>query len=161
MEKACNHCKAVKEESTEFQFRPELGAYRGVCKECRNKQLASRRKQKMQSDEEYFWLYRMHWINNKNGRRTKRSRSALNDKLNFVEIKALYDETKNCHYCKVALTKEQVVLDHATPLSRGGINHISNIRICCNDCNQLKGVRDEEEFRKFLDVYITRFTGER
>jgi 5-methylcytosine-specific restriction endonuclease McrA len=44
-----------------------------------------------------------------------------------------------CYICKEALTRQNRTIDHVIPLSRGGKNHISNLRACCGKCNNLKG----------------------
>jgi 5-methylcytosine-specific restriction endonuclease McrA len=49
-----------------------------------------------------------------------------------------------CAYCGAASSMHA---DHATPLSRGGDNHIENVRPACPPCNQRKHKLTEDEYR--------------
>ena len=40
---------------------------------------------------------------------------------------------------------KQATIDHILPLSRGGLDNLTNMQLLCNDCNQSKGNRLEEE----------------
>lgn len=48
-----------------------------------------------------------------------------------------------CVYCGSA---ERLTIDHATPVSRGGENHWSNLTTACLSCNDRKGTRTVAEF---------------
>jgi 5-methylcytosine-specific restriction endonuclease McrA len=52
----------------------------------------------------------------------------------------------NCHYCNKPVTPEQLSIDHAEPVSKGGSDAIQNLLIACRSCNLDKGHRA-------LDVY--------
>lgn len=60
-----------------------------------------------------------------------------------------------CYYCLRELNLEDLTCDHKTPLSRLGSNEISNLCICCSDCNSLKAELTEEEFRSLLELVKT------
>lgn len=49
-----------------------------------------------------------------------------------------------CEYCRA--TGVQLVLDHATPLARGGSNHFNNLVPACVPCNSAKGALTYAEF---------------
>lgn len=49
-----------------------------------------------------------------------------------------------CVYCGAT---ENLTLDHATPLARGGENHWSNLTTACLSCNSAKGRRTVAELR--------------
>jgi hypothetical protein len=63
-----------------------------------------------------------------------------------------------CHYCKwlVSTKKEDVrsplyaTRDHQIPLSKGGKNSMSNIVLCCRECNEKKGNMMPGEFWRRL-----------
>lgn len=44
-----------------------------------------------------------------------------------------------CPYCKKYVEDNEVSVDHKIPRSRGGRNIISNIVLCCRQCNTDKG----------------------
>lgn len=43
-----------------------------------------------------------------------------------------------CHYCQRELTPEEVSVDHYIPQSRGGIDHVENLKTSCSKCNRIK-----------------------
>jgi uncharacterized protein (TIGR02646 family) len=53
----------------------------------------------------------------------------------------LMRKQKNCKYCGCVLTKENRTIDHviAKVLLHRGANDISNLVLCCKDCNNQKG----------------------
>ena len=54
-----------------------------------------------------------------------------------------------CFYCNSSLAIEEVTLDHYRPLAEGRHWNIeSNLRIACVECNQVKGDKDPEAFRR-------------
>jgi len=82
---------------------------------------------------------------------------------NWQELikKTKIDETKTptCYYCKKQLTpycKENkwdcVSLDHKIPKYWKGKNSISNVVLCCAECNIIKGTMTSETYFKFLDA---------
>lgn len=44
-----------------------------------------------------------------------------------------------CAYCGTELNLYACVLEHVIPLSRGGLNSLSNIVLSCADCDESKG----------------------
>lgn len=156
MKKACSKCGELKEETIHYRYDPRREKYRADCKVCCGKQTYKRHKERILEDEDYFWQNRARSINKPNSRRNGKARKAVEKKVPFLELKKLYNKDKSCTYCGLNLEKEDITFDHAMPLSRGGLNHIDNIRISCADCNQLKGKRNEREFEVFLKSYIKR-----
>ena len=51
--------------------------------------------------------------------------------------KLLHKYNFECVGCGV---KENLTIDHIKPVSRGGIDDISNLQILCSKCNRVKGV---------------------
>ena len=43
-----------------------------------------------------------------------------------------------CHYCQKSFAKEDLTMDHKTPISRGGTSTKGNIVACCKPCNSAK-----------------------
>jgi 5-methylcytosine-specific restriction endonuclease McrA len=58
----------------------------------------------------------------------------------------MYQEQKECEYCKTPLELDQTTIDHKHPLSRGGTDDRENLVICCKTCNMLKGDMTVAEF---------------
>lgn len=50
----------------------------------------------------------------------------------------LYRDGAYCYICNKNLTKNEISLDHLVPLSSGGSNCLSNLKVCCKACNQIK-----------------------
>ena len=44
----------------------------------------------------------------------------------------------SCYYCKEEFPKEDLTMDHLTPISRGGRTTKKNVVVCCKDCNSKK-----------------------
>jgi 5-methylcytosine-specific restriction endonuclease McrA len=60
-----------------------------------------------------------------------------------------------CPYCARGLTPENFGADHRRPLCRGGRWTLSNLVICCKECNVVKGALDESEFRELMQLVAT------
>jgi 5-methylcytosine-specific restriction endonuclease McrA len=55
-----------------------------------------------------------------------------------------------CNYCLTPLERHgDWELDHATPISRGGLHELSNLVVCCSFCNRSKGARTADEFLSY------------
>jgi 5-methylcytosine-specific restriction endonuclease McrA len=52
-----------------------------------------------------------------------------------------------CFYCGHSLTQEDLTIDHAEPVSRGGNDHLQNLLLSCKPCNKAKAARPIEMFR--------------
>lgn len=51
----------------------------------------------------------------------------------------IYDNNGGlCAYCRDWISLAEATLDHLIPVSRGGGDVKSNLRICCEPCNTLK-----------------------
>lgn len=92
--------------------------------------------------------------------RVKISEVSLSD-LDHVckpqDLAKIYEKQKGvCKYCGTVLRKNYFTLDHANPLSRGGKHTLTNLVMCCPDCNRLKHTRNTAEFVKFLKDYLSR-----
>lgn len=53
-----------------------------------------------------------------------------------------------CYLCKISLEGKTIHSEHRIPISRGGLNFISNIAPACEACNLKKGCLTEKEYRK-------------
>lgn len=58
----------------------------------------------------------------------------------------LQDSGGGCFYCKTPLVFWQVIVEHKTPLSRGGTNKYENLAAACWSCDSKKGSMTAEEF---------------
>ena len=68
-----------------------------------------------------------------------------------------YDGFFRCRYCNGYFTLEQVAVDHAHPLGRGGGVELENLEFPCSPCNHRKGKLTPEEYLlllEFLDAKI-------
>lgn len=55
-----------------------------------------------------------------------------------------------CAYCGTEIEYKDMQVDHATPLSIGGVDDISNYMPACRSCNHYKATLDIEGFRDYL-----------
>lgn len=157
--KKCSKCLEIKQLS-EFETRPDSkDGYRKYCRKCKCKRHNERLKERYSLDEVLFWEKRANYLNNPSGRRTGKSGEIVKNSspISCDDIFKLYKSQPYCYYCNIPLLKENIVLDHKHPLCRNGNHDITNIAICCNDCNQLKGIRTSEEFELFIYEYLSRF----
>ena len=51
-----------------------------------------------------------------------------------------------CAFCLVSFVGERFTVDHYKPLSKGGSNEASNLRLLCRSCNSSKSNLDPVEF---------------
>jgi 5-methylcytosine-specific restriction endonuclease McrA len=63
-----------------------------------------------------------------------------------------------CYYCEKPLVLAEATKDHLTPVSRQGLDVISNIVPACIDCNRKKGSMTEAEFRAGFSTAQKKFT---
>ena len=64
------------------------------------------------------------------------------------------EQTFICNYCMARLDHHHVVIDHITPVARGGSDHPSNLQVVCARCNALKGDRMPDEAEEFINNYL-------
>ena len=62
----------------------------------------------------------------------------------------LINGNKNCVYCSGELSQENISLDHDVPIARGGNSKLTNLVLCCKDCNTAKGMLTGKEYRQLL-----------
>lgn len=43
-----------------------------------------------------------------------------------------------CYICGKELTYSEITIDHVIPSSKGGTDHVNNLRPCCRSCNNRK-----------------------
>ena len=66
------------------------------------------------------------------------------------------DITAPCHYCQKRLTPDNFQIDHKVPMSKGNfktkayIQEESNLVICCESCNRLKG--NHYSYEEFMQM---------
>ena len=56
-----------------------------------------------------------------------------------------------CLWCRKKFkSRNQIVLDHLLPFSKGGDNHESNLVTACRSCNDRRSDRSVKEFAQFM-----------
>ena len=55
-----------------------------------------------------------------------------------------------CNGCLLMFPFRNMTIDHITPQSRGGSDHVENLQLLCNACNSTKSTRSQEEFIEIL-----------
>jgi hypothetical protein len=56
-----------------------------------------------------------------------------------------------CAYCNQPIDAYSAVIDHATPLKRGGAPDLSNLVAACASDNDIKGQLTADEYRRFIE----------
>jgi len=64
-------------------------------------------------------------------------------------INQLYQSTPECPYCS---SKDNLSIDHKTPLSRGGTHTENNVELICLSCNLQKGNKTKDEYMQYLNT---------
>ena len=60
------------------------------------------------------------------------------------------DGAVQCRYCRGFFTLQDLAVDHAKPLSRGGSPGLDNLEYPCKPCNDRKGSMSPDEFLALL-----------
>jgi predicted nucleic acid-binding Zn ribbon protein len=80
-----------------------------------------------------------------------------------VDYGKLIAERKTCPYCGVPIGRDNRVIDHMEPVSKGGENSANNVVACCRECNTEKAGKTfaewlaviPEEYRKGAErIYV-------
>lgn len=82
-------------------------------------------------------------------------KEALRAKLLSV-MDGQYDGYFRCRYCTGYFSIEQISIDHALPLSRGGGAELDNLDFPCRGCNDIKGGMTPEEYLLLLEFLNTK-----
>jgi 5-methylcytosine-specific restriction endonuclease McrA len=56
-----------------------------------------------------------------------------------------------CHYCRRAVGRTALTMDHVVPLARGGRSTRGNVVPCCKDCNTRKQRLVPVEWSDYLE----------
>lgn len=91
--------------------------------------------------------------------------------FDHAKVKSVYNKTGGtCYYChadfppdtdylddggKVVSSRRNWHIEHRTPKSKGGSNHIDNLVPSCVKCNLKKGTQTEEEFLISKNIKVT------
>jgi 5-methylcytosine-specific restriction endonuclease McrA len=74
--------------------------------------------------------------------------------------KRLYAQQKGkCHYCGNPVPYHRITFDHIVRRRHGGTNHISNLVLACQPCNQYREMEDaapevKQRFLRRMTHYI-------
>jgi hypothetical protein len=131
-------------------------AKKGILKGELNKLLvAERKKMRIVAKESLFKKRTLNIFKNQVVRAAE-----LNLMLSY-DIEALRkhvkDNLQTCGYCSKPLTVNSFVCDHMLPVSRDGQFTLDNLKVCCKNCNNQKGILTDTEFNYFNDFITTTF----
>lgn len=66
--------------------------------------------------------------------------------IEHVDPLELYQEQNGvCYMCLEQFDFKSMEMDHVIPISKGGKHEISNVKMCCPECNKKKGAKLLEE----------------
>lgn len=74
------------------------------------------------------------WIKNKKKNKTKKKSLRLTKKERNLILLKFSNKCALCGYNK----KDELVIDHKIPISKGGTNHPDNLQVLCIECNLRK-----------------------
>ena len=64
----------------------------------------------------------------------------------YFKRKILKDQGFKCFYCAASI-REKAILEHKTPICRGGDSRPENLCVSCVPCDTLKGRMTADEYR--------------
>ena len=159
--KKCTECQ--KSLSNE-QFHKHKGGKYGTaskCKTCFNKYKNSRydkcqRREWCEKHREagdiVYWNIRASKLNAR-----VRSRYGEIKPVTGGQLKGLYDESPQCHYCGALLHHTNCHVDHKWSSVKGGIHEIKNLVISCKRCNLTKNGKTDGEFFVYIERIYKKF----
>lgn len=141
--RVCKQCKEEKEIAdypTVNDSRRKQGRRKPICSDCWT--LYRRAYRHENPDQRRLW----------SKRRSRRMRDQSDGSLTRGVLVRLYGQaTSKCPYCTTTLKKGNRSLDHIEPLSKGGCHSLSNVIVCCRDCNTRKRDREFADWLATLD----------
>lgn len=81
------------------------------------------------------------------------ARKSTGKKLRFEVLKR---DRFECQYCGAHPPQSILVVDHITPVSKGGVNDIDNLITACETCNQGKAARELTSIPESLSTKAAR-----
>ena len=63
-------------------------------------------------------------------------------------------DSYTCQFCGLTPEPDQLSIDHLVPVSRGGLDEITNYVTCCRSCNSRKSNTPLEEFAQRISISI-------
>lgn len=164
--KRCTRCGKLKPYSAfSYSQRVVRQQLNKVCDSCLTKLYANQHKHSPDMTPEW-WRARAYGANQIARTRLAKERdvptssvslSDLDWVCNPMDLVDIYEkQDKKCVFCGCVLTKDNMCIDHKTPVSKGGRHELSNLELTCKDCNILKLDRTVEEFTVFVEQYANR-----
>lgn len=90
---------------------------------------------------------------NKIYRKVATAKRRCRGEIKASDLKEMLKKQNNkCDYCGVELDEYNIQLDHIKPVSKGGDNSLDNLHFVCKNCNLRKYTREEEEFKKIMNL---------
>ena len=140
--KQCSKCKETKSLEDFYKNSDTKDRLQGHCKVCHKLSLA---KHKATNPENFSFLQKKHRIT-----RRSREKRKIDSLLTMEQIFFLWEKQQGrCPYCpsyyrsksiqRIDLTdRSSYHIDHVIPLSKGGTHDITNLILCCPECNLKK-----------------------
>jgi len=86
----------------------------------------------------------------RDARKLKATIGNIKDIRNFY-IHVHTSKKIKCYYCGKSIPKGKRIVEHKTPLSRGGAHSLRNLTPSCYSCNNKKFMKTEKEFYEYLE----------
>jgi hypothetical protein len=78
-------------------------------------------------------------------------------RADVLSVTKTEDGPIQCRYCKHWFVLDDVAVDHADPLSRGGSSALDNLDYPCHPCNDRKGSLTSAEYNRLLEFLESPF----
>jgi 5-methylcytosine-specific restriction endonuclease McrA len=81
----------------------------------------------------------------------RKSKPASNAGRLRIVRRLMERDGRHCYWCRVEFRGDELpTIEHVVPKSYGGSNHLHNLVLACDWCNQKRGVMTPREFRVWL-----------
>lgn len=95
-----------------------------------------------------------------NGQKSRAKDLKQTVEYTLADLRTMVDDALKigiCPYCQMKLTLSKLALDHALPVSQGGLFTKMNMVVCCAPCNWQKSDMSAKQFIDFTRFIVSRF----
>ena len=125
----------------------EVAAYRVLAREYFRSKYPSIKSDEVERVARYKRLHRERCVQWGSTRIRRIAQQSVRS-ISADELADLKRDTQVCAYCGDPFTRSERTIDHVVPVCRGGAHTLDNIVVACRACNESKGIKSLEDWRK-------------